>query len=99
MNGLTTIKENVNSELAKKLITGAVVGSTTLASVVPVFAGETSGNITSGMTSALNTAFESVQTDVISIITTALPPALVIMGIGIALTIGIRTFRNAARGR
>lgn len=53
-----------------------------------------SGNITEGMTTALTTGFGNVQSDVISIVTTALPYALVIMGIGLALTIGIKMFRR-----
>lgn len=65
----------------------------------PVFAsGEgTSGNITADMTSALSTAFQSVKADVISIITVALPPAIAIMAIGIALTVGIRFFSKFAK--
>lgn len=99
MNALTNIKENVNSELGKKIATGAIIGGSTLASVIPVFANEATGNVTAGMTSALNTAFQAVQTDVVSIITTALPSALGIMAIGLALTIGIRIFRSFAKGR
>lgn len=53
-----------------------------------------SGNVTEGMTSALSTAFSAVQTDVVSIITTALPVALGVMGIGIALTLGIKYFKK-----
>lgn len=57
----------------------------------------TAGNVTAGMTTALSTAFANVQADVISIITTALPYALPIMGIMLALTIGIRAFRRFSK--
>ncbi len=54
------------------------------------------GAVTADMTSALSTAFGNVQTDVVSIVTTALPPALAILGIGLALTIGIKAFKRLA---
>lgn len=71
----------------------------TMLFAVPVFAnGESSsGNITSGMTTALQTAFAGVQADAISIITTALPYALAIMGVIVAIRVGIRFFRSAAK--
>lgn len=52
--------------------------------------------ITSDMTSALSTAFSGVQADVVSIVTTALPPALAIMAIGLAITIGVKAFKRIA---
>lgn len=55
------------------------------------------GAVTSGMTSAMTTAFNNVQADVVSIITTALPPALAIMGLILAIRVGIRWFRSAAK--
>ena len=57
----------------------------------------TSGNVTDSMTTALSTGFGNVQADVISIITTALPYALVIMGLSVALTVGIKVFSRFAR--
>ena len=55
------------------------------------------GNIDSSMSTALSTAFTAVKTDVLSIITTALPPALAIMGIIIAIMVGVRFFKRAAK--
>lgn len=55
------------------------------------------GNIDSTMTSSLTSAFTAVKTDVISIITTALPPALAIMGIIIAITVGVKFFKRSAK--
>lgn len=55
------------------------------------------GNVTSGMTTAMTGAFESVQADVTSIISAALPPALAIMGIIIAIMVGIRFFKRTAK--
>lgn len=73
----------------------------TMMAALPVFAsGEgtgSAGNVTSSMTDALQTGFASVKADVISIITVAIPPALVVMGLVIALTVGIRWFRRAAK--
>lgn len=51
------------------------------------------GLIDSTMTSALSTAFGNVQSDVLSIVTTALPYALAILGVGLALRIGVKIFK------
>lgn len=48
------------------------------------------------MTTALTTAFTSVKGDVMSIIETALPVGVAIMGVTIAITIGIRFFKRIA---
>lgn len=55
------------------------------------------GNVSSGMTTALQTAFSNVQTDVTSIITTALPYALGVMGLIIAIRVGVKFFRGTAK--
>lgn len=63
-----------------------------------VYANETtSGNITAGMTTALQTAFGNVQTDVVSIVTTAMPYALGIFGLFIAIRGGLKFFRQTSR--
>lgn len=59
--------------------------------------GAASGNITAAMTTALQTAFANVQTDVLSVVGTALPYALAIMGLVLAIRIGIRFFRSTAK--
>ena len=68
-----------------------------LTSTITANAEGAAGNIDSTMTTSLTTAFTAVKTDVVSIITTALPPALAIMGIGIAIMIGIKFFKRAAK--
>lgn len=57
----------------------------------------TATNITADMTTALQTAFAAVQTDVVSIITTALPYALAVMGVMLAVTLGIRFFKRVSK--
>lgn len=47
------------------------------------------------ITSALSTGFTQVSTDVTSIITTALPIALGVMGVMLALRIGIKFFKRS----
>lgn len=95
MNELAVIvKEKRNKFLVP------AVGLMSGAMALPVFATDgdtTTGNITSGMTTALESAFAGVKTDVISIIVTALPYALGIMAVGLALTIGIRWFTKASK--
>lgn len=55
------------------------------------------GNITADMTSALSTAFGNVQADVLSLITTALPFGLAIMGVILAIRVGIRAFKTVSK--
>jgi len=43
---------------------------------------------------AVKTAFASVQTDVVSMVTTCAPYALVIIGTVLAVTIGIKVFKK-----
>lgn len=43
---------------------------------------------------AVKTAFASVQTDVVSMVTTCTPYALVIIGTVLAVTIGIKVFKK-----
>lgn len=88
---LTTVKEK------KMLLAPVGVAGATFASALPVFADDPAGNVTTGMTTALGSAFANVQADVITLITTALPYAATIMGIGIALAIGIKQFRRIAK--
>lgn len=49
------------------------------------------------MLAAFQKALETIQTDVISMITTALPIALAILGIFIAIRLGIKFFRSVAK--
>ncbi len=43
------------------------------------------------------TAVTQIKTDVLSMIGTALPAGLSIMGIGLAVSIGVRFFKSVAR--
>ena len=43
---------------------------------------------------AMSTAFQSVQTNVISMITTCAPYALAVIGTTLAVTIGIKVFKK-----
>lgn len=46
------------------------------------------------ISTAMSTAFQSVQTNVISLITTCIPYALGIIGTVLAVTIGIKIFKK-----
>ena len=49
-----------------------------------------------GITTAFTTALTTIQTDAMSLIAVALPPALVIAGTFIAVQLGIRFFKSVA---
>ena len=46
---------------------------------------------------AMTTAFTGVKTDVLDIIGTALPIALAIVGVGLAITLGIKFFKKTSK--
>ena len=48
------------------------------------------------MTTAISNAFNTIKTDVTSVITTALPVALGIVGLGLAITLGVKFFKKVA---
>lgn len=52
--------------------------------------------MTEALTSSFTTAVGAVKTDVLTMISTALPAGLAIMGIGLAVRIGINFFRSIA---
>lgn len=58
-------------------------------------AGATSG-LTEGMKTAFTNALKIVQGDVTDMISTALPVGLAIMGLVLAIRIGIRFFKSVA---
>ena len=64
-----------------------------LALAVPAFAESTS----SGITSAVSTGLQAVQTDALSLIATILPYALAVMGAVLVVMIGIRVFKSVAK--
>ena len=51
----------------------------------------------SGITTAFDAAIKAIQTDSMSMITTALPIALGIAGVFIAVKLGIKFFRSVAK--
>lgn len=55
-----------------------------------------SGLLTEGMKTAFSNAVESIQSDVVSMITVALPAGLAIMGIRLAVRLGVGFFRTVA---
>lgn len=46
------------------------------------------------MTTAVNTAFTGVKTDVFDVMEKALPIALAILGVGLAITLGVKFFKK-----
>ena len=52
--------------------------------------------MTEGMTTAVGNAMNTVKGDVMDMITTALPYALAILGVGLAITLGVRFFKKIA---
>ena len=46
------------------------------------------------MNSAISTAFTNVKSDVMDVITAALPVALAIVGVGLAITLGVKFFKK-----
>lgn len=54
------------------------------------------GLLTEGMKTAFNNAIEGIQSDVTTMIATALPAGLAIMGIRLAVRIGVGFFRTIA---
>lgn len=47
-----------------------------------------------GITTAMTTALTTIQTDAMSMIATALPPALIITGAFIVVRLGLRFFKS-----
>ena len=50
--------------------------------------------MTEGMTSTISTAFTNIKSDVVEIVSTALPTALAIVGLGLAITLGVKFFKK-----
>lgn len=95
MGFISKIAEKVrNSKLAKVVCAGAAAVSTGAATSMTALA----ANLDEGTKTALTTAFDGVKQDVLDIIAVALPAALVIMGLGIAIKLGIKFFKRFANG-
>lgn len=95
MGVISKIAEKVrNSKFVKGVCaTGAAVATGAASSMTALAA----GNLDEGTKTALQTSFESVKEDVVSVIGTALPPALIIVGIGLAITLGVKYFKKFAK--
>lgn len=50
--------------------------------------------MTEGMTSAVSSAFTNIKSDVVDMMSSALPVALAIVGIGLAVTLGVKFFKK-----
>lgn len=61
-----------------------------------VMAASGTGLLTESMKTAFSNAVEGIQTDVTSMITVALPAGLAIMGIRLAISLGVAFFRTVA---
>lgn len=61
-----------------------------------VYALTSGGLLTEAMKTAFSTALTNISTDVTGMITTALPIGLGIMGLALAIRIGIRFFKSVA---
>ena len=48
------------------------------------------------LTQAINTAFTAVKTDVVTLFEKALPAGLAILGLSLAITLGIKFFKKIA---
>lgn len=58
--------------------------------------GSGTGLLTESMKTAFSNAVEGIQSDVVSMITVALPAGLAIMGIRLAVRLGVGFFRTVA---
>lgn len=56
-----------------------------------------SGTTMSSLITAMGTAFGSIRDDFFSILSTALPIALAVVGAGLAISLGIKYFRKLAK--
>lgn len=83
-----------NSKFAKGLCAVSAAVATGAASSMTALA----ANLDENTKTALTTAFEGVKQDVLDIIAVALPAALVIMGLGIAIKLGIKFFKRFSNG-
>lgn len=59
-------------------------------------ASATGSLVTEAMTTAFTTGVDAVKADVSTMVTTALPAGLAIMGLFLAIKLGIRFFRSIA---
>jgi hypothetical protein len=89
MNILSKCKSFVSNKPVATALTGVTM---CFATAIPTLAEETSGS--SSVVATLGTSLQSVQTDCMSAISTALPYALAVMGVGVVIGIGIKIFKR-----
>lgn len=90
------IKEKLKAH-ASKIAAAVTGGAVMIAGAVPALAADGS-NLTEDFKTALSTAFSTVKSDAVSLMTLALPAALAIMGIVIAIKLGIKFFKKFSNG-
>lgn len=78
---------------AKSAIASGAVGALALASNTMT----AHAAISEDLKTALSTAFDGVKTDAMSLFTLALPAALAIMGVSLAITLGIKFFKKFSK--
>lgn len=86
-----------NSKKIAGVVSALAISAFAALSAFATDGAEATGNIDSTMLGAVTSAFTSVKTDVFSIIGSALPIALAIVGLGIAITLGVKYFRKLAK--
>lgn len=86
------IKEKLKAH-ASKIAAAVTGGAVMIAGAVPAFAEGVSSD-TDGLKSAMSTAFGQIKTDAFSMMGTALPIALCIIGAVLAVKLGIKFFKK-----
>lgn len=89
------IKEKLKAH-ASKIFAAVTGGAVMVAGAVPALAEGVSD--TDGLKSAMSTAFGQIKTDAFSMMGTALPIALAIVGAVIAVKLGIKFFKKFSNG-
>ncbi len=87
------IKEKLKAH-ASKIAAAVTGGAVMIAGAVPALAAEGSASDTDGLKSAMSTAFGQIKTDAFSMMGTALPIALGIIGAVLAVKLGIKFFKK-----
>lgn len=90
------IKEKLKAH-ASKIVAAVTGGAVMVAGAVPALAADGASD-TEGLKTALSTAFGQIKTDAFSMMGTALPIALAIVGAVIAVKLGIKFFKKFSNG-
>lgn len=87
------IKEKLKAH-ASKIAAAVTGGAVMIAGAVPALAADGASSDTDGLKSAMSTAFGQIKTDAFSMMGTALPIALGIIGAVLAVKLGIKFFKK-----